>query len=267
MSAKEEQGSVAARPARSAGPRGTAQPSVVGLARVKLLAGVSQPELARIAESATWRRFAAGQTLIARNATGRDVFLVVGGELRVNIYSASGRQVAFRDLGAGDTVGEIAAIDGGPRSVDVTALSDVVVAILSPADFSALLATHPDVAQRFMRHLVQLIRLLTERVIELSTLGVQNRVHAELLRLARQSPGFSHQALIAPPPKHADIAARVNTTREQVTRELSALTRRGLLARQPGGLLITDTALLESMVVQAVSQPHGVFAGTTASGG
>ena len=111
-----------------------------------------------------------------------------------------------------------------------------------------LLLDQPIVARRFMRRLTGLIRLLSDRVVELSTLGVQNRIHAELLRLARVAGADGNQARLAPAPKHADIASQVSTYREQVTRELSALTRSGLLAKEAGALVIRDLARLERIV-------------------
>ena len=104
-------------------------------------------------------------------------------------------------------------------------------------------------ASRFRVLLLQRVTgVAAERVIELSTLGVQNRIHAELLRLAREAGSGGTQARIDPAPKHADIASQVSTYREQVTREISALARRGLVARQGGALVLLDVPKLEQIV-------------------
>lgn len=230
------------------------QPSRLGLNRIKMLEGLAPPLLDRLARQCAWRRFDAGQILISRDADSHDLFLIVAGRVRVNIYTAAGRQVTFRDLKEGDTAGEISAIDGGRRSADVVALSDGLAATLGVADFRRLLHEEPVVAERFMRYLVQLVRLLSESVIELSTLGVQNRIHAEILRLAQAGSGGGAARLIAPAPKHADIAARVSTTREQVSRELSALVRSGLLEKHADGLRVTDVERLALLVQHATQQ-------------
>lgn len=226
--------------------------AIIGLRRVKLLQGLTDEQLERVARVCSWRRFDAGKAVITRSSTSRDLFIVVSGRVRVTVYTASGKQVTFRDLAEGETVGEIAAVDGGLRSVDVVALTEVLVAVITPADLNALLRENPSVAEQFTRHLVQLIRLLTETVIELSTLGVVNRIHAELLRLAvESSAGATGSCLLSPAPRHADIAARVSTTREQVTREISVLAKRGLLLKQHDGMLVTDVNALASMVERA----------------
>jgi hypothetical protein len=77
---------------------------------------------------------------------------------------------------------------------------------------------------------------------------VQNRVHAEILRLARQSGVVKNRASIEPAPKHAEIAAQVSTYREQVTRELSRMVKQGLLSRAGRALVVPDVSQLESLV-------------------
>ena len=226
--------------------------AIFGLRRVKLLQGLTDEALERVARVCSWRRYDAGKAVITRSSASRDLFILVSGRVRVTVYTESGKQVTFRDLAEGETVGEIAAVDGGPRSVDVLALTEVLVAMMAPADLNALLRENPVVAERFTRHLVQLIRRLTETVIELSTLGVVNRIHADLLRLAIEAGAEPMgSCLLSPAPRHADIAARVSTTREQVTREISVLAKRGLLTKHPEGMLISDVNALDSMVERA----------------
>jgi CRP-like cAMP-binding protein len=99
-----------------------------------------------------------------------------------------------------------------------------------------------------LQRLAGLVRGLSERVIDLSTLGVQNRIHAELLRLAREAGVAGNTARIEPAPKHVDIAGRVSTYREQVTRELSALVKAGIVERGEHALVIRDLARLERLV-------------------
>jgi CRP-like cAMP-binding protein len=231
-------------------PEGSAQPSALGLRRVALLEGLSDAALEALARECAWRNVAAGQRIVSRDAKDRDVYLIVAGRARVTIYSAAGRQVTFRDLGAGEFFGDIAAIDGEPRSADVVALESTLVASLSPAVFRRLLREHADVAERILRGLASLVRRLSERVIDLSTLGVQNRIHADLLRRARAAGVAGNTARIDPAPKHADLASEVSTYREQVTRELSALAKAGIVGREDGALVVRDVARLERLVAE-----------------
>ena len=227
-----------------------ARMSTVGLARMPLLADLSQERLEALALRCTWRRFQPGQVIVARNDRAGDVHLLVDGRVRIHVYTGDGREVLFTHVQEGGIVGDFAAVDGGLRSTDAHAASTVLSASLSAADFRVLLREEPRVEERYVRYLVGLVRSLTERVIELSTLAVQNRIRAEVLRQAQAAADApdSDFARLEPPPRHADLAAQVGTTCEQVTRELSALTRQGLLQKSGHALLVTDLHRLQDLV-------------------
>ena len=183
-----------------------------------------------------------------------DVFFVVEGKVRAINYSISGKEVSFRDIEANDMFGEFAAIDGGPRSANVIALEDSLVASLSTDDLWAVLDAHPEVVRATMRRLTAQVRALTERVFEFSTLAVKNRIHAELLRLARDHMTDENTARISPAPTHADLASRLSTHREAVTRELNELAHGGLIERRDRGLVINDVSRLEQMVEEVLGE-------------
>jgi CRP-like cAMP-binding protein len=232
---------------------GVAPRSSLALRHVALLEGLSDQRLDLLAQQCLWHSVEAGKPLLLRAEQQGEVFLLVSGRVRVTTYSANGRQVTFRDSEAGEHFGDIAAIDGGPRSADVVTLAPSVVASLDRAAFVALLRDEPLVAERVMQRLASLVRQLSERVIDLSTLGVQNRLHAELLRLARAAgphEGDANQARLDPAPKHAALASQISTNREQVTRELNVLVRSGVLRKDDKALLVADVGRLELMVSQ-----------------
>lgn len=224
--------------------------SSLGLQHIVLLEGLARDRLDQLAQRCLWLSLPAGKPLLLRSERKNDVFFLVSGRLRVTIYAANGRQVTFRDSEAGEHFGDIAAIDGGPRSADVVTLEPSVVASLDRAAFMALLRDEPLVAERVMLRLASLVRQLSERVIDLSTLGVQNRLHAELLRLARAAGVEDNQARLEPAPRHAALASQISTNREQVTRELNVLVRSGVLRKDDKALLVADVARLEAMVSQ-----------------
>jgi CRP/FNR family cyclic AMP-dependent transcriptional regulator len=218
------------------------------LSQVALLQDVSRERLDALARECAWFRYDKGAAVINQQDKNREVYFIASGVVRVRSYTAAGRQVSFRDVAAGSIIGDIAAVDGGPRSTDITSWSESILAVLPAAAFLLLLREQPMVHERYLHHLTGLIRLLTARVTELSALDVPHRVRAELLRLAlgAHSPG-ANAACIDPAPTHAEIAAQASTTREQVTRELSAMTKRGLLQKQGSALLITDLQELERL--------------------
>ena len=218
------------------------------LAGIRALRGLSPADLTALAQRCRWCRYHAKQEIFGYQDEARDVYFIADGIVRVTIYSFSGREVAFRDLAAGDSFGELAVIDGGPRSASVVALTDTLIAALSAEAFWGVVRTHPSVAEATLKRLACLVRQLSDRVVEFSTLGVSNRIHAELLRLARDHHRDGNRAVIAPAPTHAEIASRVSTHREAVSRELSELARAGLVERRNGALLIRDVERLGRMV-------------------
>jgi len=228
--------------------RPDAEPSLFGLRRIGLLDGVSDTVLAELARRCAWHRYRAGQSVVSRLARDNAVFLIVSGNVRVTAFSAAGRQVTYRDLGAGEFFGELAAIDGKGRSADVMALEDTLLASMPPEALWNLLRTERLPGDRMLRHLVASIRDLTERVFELSTLGVQNRLHAEILRLARAAGVSGNSARIEPAPNHHDLAGRISTYREQITRELTLMVRQGLIVRAKAAWVVPDVARLERVV-------------------
>jgi CRP/FNR family transcriptional regulator, cyclic AMP receptor protein len=205
-----------------------------------------------------WRRFAKNETLIEYNDTTRDVYFISSGRARATYYAACGREISFRDLDPGEMFGEIAAIDALPRSVSVTALTDMLVAVMPSAVFRELLCQHDQSSTAMMLRLAMLIRRLSERVVELSALGVQHRIHAELLRLARKSSPGQNTAVVFPVPTHTDIANRISTHREAVTKELGNLRRAGLLERRSGILIIPDVEKLSRMVSEILREWRAV---------
>jgi CRP/FNR family cyclic AMP-dependent transcriptional regulator len=220
----------------------------MGLARVPLLADLSPDRLDALATRCAWRRFAQGQAIVSRETPSPDVHLIVDGRVRIHIDGADGRDVLFTQVQEGAIVGDFSAVDGGLRMTDAHACTSVLSASVSAQAFRQLLQQEPSVEERYVRYLVGLVRTLTHRIVELSTLPVQNRIRAELLRHAQAHCTQGSRARIGPPPRHADIAAQVGTTREQVTRELSALARLGVLEKSAGALVVTDLERLQQLV-------------------
>jgi CRP-like cAMP-binding protein len=209
---------------------------------------LSNRELEALAALCHWRDYRPSQLVVGHQEQSSDVFFIVSGKVRVTLYSVSGKEVTFRDMGAGEMFGELAAIDGKPRSASVIALTESRIGSVSAQSFWRVLREHPEVAAATLRWLVAQVRDLSERVFEFSTLTVRNRIHAELLRLAHAHMQDRNRAVISPTPTHAEIASRISTHREAVTRELNRLARAGLIERRSGKWLISDVDRLARMV-------------------
>lgn len=210
------------------------------LARVPLFSGLSATSIKALDGRCLWRRVKAKEWIIDYQEEGIDVFFVTSGAVRVLIYAKSGREVILADLEPGGFFGELAAVDGQPRSAGVLAITDAVMAAMPGSVFMEVLLSEPEVCRRVLKLLAARIRALDHRVLEYSSLNVSQRIYSELIRLSRPSRTDSRGGIISPPPTHADVAARVSTHREAVAREMKQLERQGLLERRGGALVLTD---------------------------
>jgi len=215
---------------------------------IRLLSELDADENAVVEKNCRWRTYGSGEQIIDQHSETRDIFFVVSGRVRVVNYSLSGREITFDDLEPGGHFGELAAIDGLPRSASVMALDDVRIASLPADQFHQMVLDHPVIALKLMKHLAHLVRTSTARIMDLSTLGANNRIHGDLLRLARKVTEDDLTAVIKPIPVHSDVASRVSTTRETVARVMNDLARKGIVERQKNALVVKDLERLEDMV-------------------
>jgi CRP-like cAMP-binding protein len=217
------------------------------LGKLPLFRSLDAAAVRRLDQACIWQRAQAGQSVLDYQAGGTDLFFVLHGHVRVMVISGPG-SVILRDIRDGEFFGELAAIDGQPRSGAIIAVTDTVLARMSANLFRQTVHQHPDVCDQLLMLLASQVRMLANRVNEQSTLNVQQRIYAELVRLARPAQKGEEASVISPPPTHAELASRVSARREAVTRELNALERVRLIERRRGAIVLLDPARLRQMV-------------------
>ena len=218
------------------------------LAGITLLSGLDEKARERLEQKCRWRTYPAHATIIVEQSDPVEVYFVVSGKVQIVRFSHGGREVHYGDVEDGGHFGELAALDGLPRSANVIAVVDTEIASIPLQAFLELVSDHTDVAMRVMQRLAEIVRNADTRILDLSTLGAHNRVQAELLRLAREAGIENNRAVIAPAPKQAEIAGRVSVVRETVTRVLGDLARDGVVKREQGALHVLDADQLAAMV-------------------
>ena len=191
--------------------------------------------------------FADGEDILSAGDEALDVYAMLEGCAEAALYSSQGRLVLYRDFKPGDIFGELAVLDGGDRTTFVVAKGPVRAAVLSKRAFETLLLDAPGVARALLAHLACGIRRLTERIYEQTALNVRHRLLCELHRRARATTE-GDAALIAPSPRHAEIAAHIGTHREAVTKELSQLAREGVVVKAREGLRVPSLRALEDEI-------------------
>ena len=192
-----------------------------------------------------------GQIVVATGMPSDDVYIVVSGLLRVTLFPSNGREILIRDLGEASLFGELAAIDGQPRSTTVVAAATSSLAIVPAVAFRSAVSETAAAALWFARHLTRQVRDLTDRVFELSALNVRTRLHCQLMRMCVEAGVTDNQAAIDPAPTHDMLARLIGSQREAVSREFGYLTSIGMLRRDKRRLTVRDFNRLTSIVQQA----------------
>lgn len=226
----------------------SAERASILLSVIKEFQELSSADLTKVARVCHWHRYEPNESIVRYHDSSNSAFFIVQGEIRVTYHSLSGHEVILCDLLAGEMFGELTAIDGQTRSATVVAKAGTLLASMSALAFQNLIYSNRPFAEAIFKRLTGEVRRLTERVYDFSTLAVCNRIHAELLRMAKKNMTTLDTAIISPAPTHTEIANLVSTHREAVTRELSNLARKNIILRKGHDLHILEVARLTEMV-------------------
>ena len=195
--------------------------------------------VARVAERGRVRSFAPGQHLYARGEPGESLMVVRDGWAEVGIVGASGRPSILGRVQAGDLVGDLACLDGGPRSADVIARSDLTASVIARRDMLDLLRTDPEVMLAVVTSLCAKVRNASD-MLELQTLpGARARLAGATLRLLDETGGDGIAL------SQGWLGAFAGLTRENVNRQIRAFTEVGALEFRDGTLRVLDRTILE----------------------
>lgn len=158
-----------------------------------------------------------------------------------------GAPMTLTEMKAGDTFGELSAIDGRMRSARAVALEPSVVATLDGEQFVRLVRENGEFAVALLQRVAGYLRASNRRMYNLSTLTAKQRVYAQLARLAEVNPTQPDQWLIQPVPSHVDIAFWAGTKRETVAAAIGWLAREGIVVRQNRALLVRQPDRLKAL--------------------
>jgi CRP/FNR family transcriptional regulator, cyclic AMP receptor protein len=192
------------------------------------------------------RRYPARSILFFEGDEAHDVVVVRNGEIKVAI-TVERREVLLDVLGGGDILGELSAIDGGPRSATATALTAVEVIVIPVVAFMDFLAEHPVVALDLMRSVAGRLRNASRRQVEYGALDALGRVCRRLVEMIdRYGEPAEAGVLINGPLSQADIAAWAGLSREAVVKALHALRTLGWIHTTPRSITVIDVEAVMS---------------------
>jgi CRP/FNR family cyclic AMP-dependent transcriptional regulator len=219
-----------------------AHPLVASLARIPFFAGLDTPALERVAAGTRSRRFRRGEVIFHVGDPGDALFIIVAGQVKISLPSETGEEAILATLGAGDVFGELALLDGAPRSATATALAATEAVILPRDRFRDLVATEPAVRDALLASLAAELRRLTMHVEELHFLDMTGRLAARLVRLATEAGGATQdgEVRLLATLTQAELASMVGCTRQSVNKLLGQFSDDGLVRLDREGIVVTD---------------------------
>ena len=201
------------------------------LRNVSLFEGLNDVELEAIFELSFTRNFAKDGVIILAEEVGDTLFIIEEGQVKVSIVSEGGREVILSLLGPGAVFGELALLDGKPRSANVVATDDTSLVMLRRSDFQQLIYKTPQIAMALLAELARRLRRTDRQIEGLALLDVASRISETLLQLATdQGKETAEGIAIESRPTHQELANMSGTTRETVSRVLKRLENQGYIA-------------------------------------
>ena len=206
-----------------------------------LLANLPPDALGRLGSVARRRTYRRGEVIFHQGDPGDSLHFLTEGRVKVVLDAETGEEAVIAILGPGDSFGELALIDGEPRSATVEALEPVQTVSLARADFMALIRNSPQLAERLMITLAGMVRRADETMADLVFLDLEGRLVKKLLELAEAHGRDVDGAIeIELPMTQEDLAAMIGATRASVNKLLGWYEDHGAIQRRGRRIAIFD---------------------------
>lgn len=219
------------------------------LAATPLFSMLSKDELAALAGLATERRVRRDATVVRRGDPDCSLLILVNGRLRAGTVSGDGREVTLGMMEAGTVLGEIALLDGQPRSLDVTAMTDSTLLVLERRDVLPFLRERPDLMLKLMALLCDRLRRASKAFEDVALASLPARLARLLLNLADEHGAPGPEGIrIRLRLSQKDMSSQVAAARERVNKQLRQWEEAGVLGKQGGDLVVRRPAELRALV-------------------
>jgi CRP/FNR family transcriptional regulator/CRP/FNR family cyclic AMP-dependent transcriptional regulator len=220
------------------------------LRQISLFSGLSDPAMAALGARVRTRLYRKGEVLFHKDDPGTSLFLVRTGRIKISTFSAEGKEAVFTVHGPGDVFGELALLDGAPRSATATALEQSRLLTLDRSAFVAFLREHPDAALILLGDLTARVRRLSTQVEDLMFLDIPGRLARTLLRLGEQYGKRTGRGVeIDLQITQTELGGMVGATRVSVNRLLHWFAERGLIAIDERRIVLIKPDALQARII------------------
>ena len=220
------------------------------LRRCSLFSHLPEEALVTLARCMNMRTFAANMILFHKDSPGRRMYLIEQGKIRIFCLTPMGREITLNVLGPGEMFGEMAVLDGQPRSAGAMTLERTVVYALGRQDLLHVLEDYPELWQPVIELVIGRARRATAYAESLAFLDVQGRIAATLLDLAdRYGCSSSEGVEIRLRLTQAELASYVAASRESVNKALGMLRDRGLIQIEGQHIILLNIPALHEQIL------------------
>lgn len=200
--------------------------------------------LERLRAHALQKTFPHGATVFSKGDAGGSLFVILEGQVKVVSFSPLGKNAVFNVLSAGDIFGEIALLDGGERTADVTAVTDCKLMVIERRDFLPLVHGRPDIAQKLIEVLCARLRNTSRQVEEVMFLDLAARLAKTILRLLPPDNKAGHHKLVL---TQSEIGQIIGASRESTNKQLREWEAKKWIRLERGGLVVLSPDALSGL--------------------
>ena len=208
----------------------------MNLHTVELFSGLSDQQLDALLHGSRTRFFSKGTVVVHEGELGQALFIIKSGSLKAYLNDDEGKEVVLSTLGPGEYFGELALIDHAARSASIAALEPSELVQVPKEAFQELLRQHPEVVHMVLRNLVGQVRRLSDNIRTLALLDVFGRIVRLLTSLGTEDA--QGRLIITPKLTQREIANRVGSSREMVSRILKDLAIGGYITIDSDSMMV-----------------------------
>lgn len=199
-------------------------------------------QLCRYAKHTTLKR---GATIFSKGDPGNSLVAVISGTVKISVSSAGGRSAILNLIGAGETFGEIAVLDGQDRTADATANTDCELFVIDRREFLPFVRSHPALAMKFIELLCTRIRWTSDQVEQVILQNLPGRLASALIRLTEKHKLTPQGRSIAI--TQQEISEMVGMTRESINKQLRVWATRSWVRLEHGSIVVLQAEPLEAL--------------------
>ena len=206
------------------------------------------PVIERLGSYMKRRTVARGAAIFAKGDPGTGLMGVLVGSVKISVASTDGRDVVLNIIHEGEIFGEIALLDGHPRTADATAMSDCELIVIERRDFVEFLRSEPDVTLKFIEILCARLRRTSEQVQDVTFLNLPTRLAKALLRLTAEIESSASKRKVAITQR--ELSQIIGRSRESTNKQLGAWAKQGWIRLERGGVTVLRSEKLNQVAAE-----------------